>query len=233
MNNIIYFNKLEIVFKKYKYFKIMSNNYNRNPLPLLPKINPNIKISNNLYKPKNRFSQINAQINQKEIINSLKISKEKKPGTSINTKKPLYILPQIQVRKLAKTANNINDNNNKQNENQINIMQSKDEVYYHKYGNIAMNLLESDEELNKMYNELYGNNSEENKKKWMEENLFKREVFWTLIELYIKKNMDINKFIIKEIRKILQNKILDNTLAKSLKRIQFQYNEYMNNIHNF
>ena len=211
----------------------MSNNYNRNPLPLLPKINPNIKISNNLYKPKNRFSQLNAQINQKEIINSLKISKEKKPGTSINTKKPLYILPQIQVRKLAKTANNINDNNNKQNENQINIIQSKKEVYYHKYGNIAMNLLESDEELNKMYNELYGNNSEENKKKWMEENLFKREVFWTLIELYIKKNMDINKFIIKEIRKILQNKILDNTLAKSLKRIQFQYNEYMNNIHNF
>ena len=211
----------------------MSNNYNRNPLPLLPKINPNIKISNNLYKPKNRFSQLNAQINQKEIINSLKISKEKKPGTSINTKKPLYILPQIQVRKLAKTANNINDNNNKQNENQINIMQSKEEVYYHKYGNIAMNLLESDEELNKMYNELYGNNSEENKKKWMEENLFKREVFWTLIELYIKKNMDINKFIIKEISKILQNKILDNTLAQSLKRIQFQYNEYMNNIHNF
>ena len=146
----------------------MSNNYNRNPLPLLPKINPNIKISNNLYKPKNRFSQLNAQINQKEIINSLKISKEKKPGTSINTKKPLYILPQIQVRKLAKTANNINDNNNKQNENQINIIQSKEEVYYHKYGNIAMNLLENDEELNKMYNELYGNNSEENKKKWME-----------------------------------------------------------------
>ena len=211
----------------------MSNNYNRNPLPLLPKINPNIKISNNLYKPKNRFSQLNAQINQKEIINSLKISKEKKPGTSINTKKPLYILPQIQVRKLAKTANNINDNNNKQNENQINIIQSKEEVYYHKYGNIAMNLLESDEELNKMYNELYGKNSEENKKKWMEENLFKREVFWTLIELYIKKNLDINKFIIKEIRKILQNKILDNTLAKSLKMIQFQYNEYMNNIHNF
>ena len=96
-----------------------------------------------------------------------------------------------------------------------------------------MNLLENDDELNKMYNELYGNNSEENKKKWMEENLFKREVFWTLIELYIKKNMDINKFIIKEIRKILQNKILDNTLAKSLKMIQFQYNEYMNNIHNF
>ena len=211
----------------------MSNNYNRNLLPLLPKINPNIKISNNLYKPKNRFSQLNAQINQKEIINSLKISKEKKPGTSINTKKPLYILPQIQVRKLAKTANNINDNNNKQNENQINIIQSKEEVYYHKYGNIAMNLLENNEELNKMYNELYGKNSEENKKKWMEENLFKREVFWTLIELYIKKNMDINKFIIKEIRKILQNKILDNTLAQSLKRIQFQYNEYMNNIHNF
>ena len=211
----------------------MSNNYNRNPIPLLPKINPNIKISNNLYKPKNRFSQINAQINQKEIINSLKISKEKKPGTSINTKKPLYILPQIQVRKLAKTANNINDNNNKQNENQINIIQSKEEVYYHKYGNIAMNLLENNEELNKMYNELYGNHSEENKKKWMEENLFKREVFWTLIELYIKKNMDINKFIIKEIRKILQNKILDNALAQSLKRIQFQYNEYMNNIHNF
>jgi hypothetical protein len=69
-------------------------------------------------------------------------------------------------------------------------------------------------------------------KKLIEENLFKKEVFWTILEFYEKGRLDINNFIKNEIRKILKNKILDNSLAKSLKIVQFQYNEYINKIHN-
>ena len=93
-------------------------------------------------------------------------------------------------------------------------------------------MLENDEELKNMFNEININGCISDKKKWMEENLLKREVFWTMLEYYVKKNLDVNRFIRKEIHKILKNKILDNILAKSLKMIQFQYNEYINNIHN-
>ena len=216
----------------------MSNYYNRN---LLPKINFKAKIYNNIYKPRRMFSVVNADINQKEIIYSFKNLKEKKPGTSINTKKPIYILPEIPVKKLAKTAsiktnnnnnnNEINDDNKNINEPQINNEQSKEQTYYEKISDMALKLLENDEELKKLFNELNGKNVVEDKKKWIKDNIFKREVFWTILEFYFKKNLDVNDFIKKEIRKNIKNKILDNTLSKSLKLIQFQYNEYINNIH--
>ena len=95
-----------------------------------------------------------------------------------------------------------------------------------------MQLLENDEELKSMFNDLYGDKEINHKKILIEENLFKKEVFWTILEFYEKGNLDINNFIRKEIRKILKNKILDNSLAKSLKIVQFQYNEYINKIHN-
>ena len=216
----------------------MSNYYNRN---LLPKINSKAKIYNNIYKPRRMFSVVNADINQKEIIYSFKNLKEKKPGTSINTKKPIYILPEIPVKKLAKTAsiktnnnnnnNEINDDNKNINEPQINNEQSKEQTYYEKISDMALKLLENDEELKKLFNELNGKNVVEDKKKWIKDNIFKREVFWTILDFYFKKNLDVNDFIKKEIRKNIKNKILDNTLSKSLKLIQFQYNEYINNIH--
>ena len=220
----------------------MSNYYNRN---LLPKINSKAKIYNNIYKPKRMFSVVNADINQKEIIYSFKNLKEKKPGTSINTKKPIYSLPEIPVKKLSKTANmktnnNTNNNNNNEinddknrniNEAQINSEQRKEQAYYDKISDMALNLLENDEELKKLFNELNEKNVVEDKKKWIKDNIFKREVFWTILEFYFKKNLDVNDFIKKEIRKNIKNKILDNTLSKSLKLIQFQYNEYINNIH--
>ena len=83
-----------------------------------------------------------------------------------------------------------------------------------------------------MYNQLYGNEDINDKKKWIEENLFKREVFLTILESYIKNKIEINNFIKREISRILRNKLLDMQLSKSLKLIQFQYDEYINNIHN-
>ena len=226
----------------------MSNMYNRKYPNKLPRINSKVKIVNNLHQSKNIFPKVNVNLNQKDIVSSLRYSKEKKPGTSNITKKPIYILPEIPLRKLAKTAsiktngnnNNDIDNNNynnnanykQQNENQINDKINNEQNYYEKYENIALYLLENDEELKNLFNELNENGCISNTKKWIEENLLQREVFWTMLEFYVKKKLDVNRFIKREIHKLLKNKILDNTLAKSLKMIQFQYNEYINNIHN-
>ena len=226
----------------------MSNMYNRKYTNKLPRINSKVKIVNNLHQSKNIFPKVNVNLNQKDIVSSLRYSKEKKPGTSNITKKPIYILPEIPLRKLAKTAsiktngnnNNDIDNNNynnnanykQQNENQINDKINNEQNYYEKYENIALFLLENDDELKNLFNELNENSCISNSKKWIEENLLQREVFWTMLEFYVKKKLDVNRFIKREIHKLLKNKILDNTLAKSLKMIQFQYNEYINNIHN-
>ena len=215
----------------------MSNMYNRKYTNKLPRINSKVKIVNNLHQSKNIFPKVNVNMNQKDIVSSLRYSKEKKPGTSNITKKPIYILPEIPLRKLAKTASiktngNNNANYNQQNENQINDKINNEQNYYEKYENIALFLLENDEELKNLFNELNENICISNTKKWIEENLLQREVFWTMLEFYVKKKLDVNRFIKREIHKLLKNKILDNTLAKSLKMIQFQYNEYINNIHN-
>ena len=225
----------------------MSNMYNRKYSNKLPRINSKVKIVNNLHQSKNIFPKVNANMNQQDIVPSLRYIKEKKPGTSNITKKPIYILPEIPIRKLSKTANiktndinsNNNDNNNynknnytKQNENQINDKMNNVPNYYEKYENVSLFLLENDDELKNMFNELNENNPISDTKKWIEENLLQREVFWTMLEFYVKKKLDVNRFIKREIYKLLNNKILDNTLAKSLKIIQFQYNEYINNIHN-
>jgi len=222
--------------------------YNRKYTNKLPRINSKVKIVNNLHQSKNIFPKVNVNLNQKDIVSSLRYSKEKKPGTSNITKKPIYILPEIPLRKLAKTAsiktngnnnNDIDNNNynnnanyNQQNENQFNDKINNEQNYYEKYENIALLLLENDDELKNLFNELNENSCISNTKKWIEENLLQREVFWTMLEFYVKKKLDVNRFIKREIHKLLKNKILDNTLAKSLKMIQFQYNEYINNIHN-
>ena len=215
----------------------MSNIYNRNQFNLLPKIIFKSKFNYNFSKLRNKYS-INS--NHNEIIRPIRNSKDKKPGTSINSKKPIYILPEIPIKKLAKTSSIKTNNNNNddmknfvgQNGDPINVIQNQRQIYYEKYENIALQLLENDEELKTMFNNLYRENDVEHKKILIEENLFKKEVFWTIIEFYEKGNFDINNFIRKEIRKILKNKILDNSLAKSLKLVQFQYNEYINKIHN-
>ena len=217
--------------------------YNRKQTNILPRISSKIGMTKDLHQSKNTFSRVNANIKQNEIISTLRLSKEKKPGTSINTKKPIYILPEIPIKKLAKTSdikannnnNNIHNNNdyyNREIDNPNNDKQNKQKLYYEKYENTAFILLENDEELKNMFNEVNEYCNIPDIRNWLDENLLKKEVFWAMLEFYIKKNLDVNRFIKKEIYKILKNKILDNNLAKSLKLIQNQYNEYINNIHN-
>ena len=219
--------------------------YNRKLSNILPRINSKVIMKNNPHKSNDKLPKNNENINNQEKISAVRKSREKKPGTSINTKKPIYILPEIPIKKLAKTANiktnntnnninNNNDNNNYYGQNEVpnNEIYNNEGDYHIQYENISLFMLENDEELKNMFNEININGCISDKKKWMEENLLKREVFWTMLEYYAKKNLDVNRFIRKEIHKILKNKILDNALAKSLKMIQFQYNEYINNIHN-
>ena len=221
----------------------MSRINNRNLTNILPKINSKVKLENNMAKIKVSLPYVNSNINQLGNINILRYSKEKKPGTSITTKKPIYILPEIQPRKLSKTASiktNSNSLENKINNNDIgvnsieqNLVKKRKEVIdYQHYQNECLLLLINEEDIKKMYNQLYGNEDINDKKKWIEENLFKREVFLTILESYIKNKIEINNFIKREISRILRNKLLDAQLAKSLKLIQFQYDEYINNIHN-
>ena len=92
--------------------------------------------------------------------------------------------------------------------------------------------MENDNELKKMFEEIYDKSDYQSEKQWIEENLFNREVFKIMLESYAKKNGDVNSFIRNEISKILNNKKLDNMLLKSFKQIQFQYDEYINNVHN-
>ena len=221
----------------------MSRINNRNLTNILPKINSKVKLENNMAKIKVSLPFVNSNINQIGNINILRYSKEKKPGTSITTKKPIYILPEIQPRKLSKTASiktnsnslekKINNNDLGVNNMEQNLVKKRKEfIDYQHYQNECLLLLINEEDIKKMYNQLYGNEDINDKKKWIEENLFKREVFLTILESYIKNKIEINNFIKREISRILRNKLLDMQLSKSLKLIQFQYDEYINNIHN-
>lgn len=220
----------------------MSNRFIRgNQTNVLPRINSNSDLTSKNYKNKKAF--MNQNNNPLIIDKNFKIRPlEKKPGTSIDKKKPLYILPKIPIKKLSNTAgvkkNNLNNvgnfyqYNNYQNDNDNYNQIGLNTENYGEYENIGINLLDNDDELKKMFMEIYNKNDYESKKQWIDKNLFNREVFRVMLESYIKQNGDVNSFIRNEISKILNNKILDNMLLKSFKQIQFQYDEYINNIHN-
>lgn len=91
----------------------------------------------------------------------------------------------------ASNSNNINNNNyfnqfayqynnNVEGNNQIN-------EFYSNYKNISINILDNDNELKKMFEEIYDKSDYQSEKQWIEENLFNREVFRIMLESYAKK----------------------------------------------
>ena len=82
-----------------------------------------------------------------------------------------------------------------------------------------------------MFEKLYKNDYNA-KKKWVELNLFGREVFKIRLETYIKNKMDIPSFIKNEIQKILSNQYCDYIFAQSCKEIQAQCDEHLKDIDN-
>ena len=187
--------------------------FNRNQTNILPRIKSNIEIENNTQKNKILYIKPNTNnlnpTNKNIIINSL----EKKPRSSIDKKKPSYILPKIPIKKFSNTANiNINNINNinykpkpfefNENNNEIN------------FENISIDLLNNDNELKNMFDELYNKKDNIFKKEWLKENLFQKEVFKIILDSEIKNNRNISSFLRKEINKILKNMQLDNILLK-------------------
>ena len=147
-------------------------------------------------------------------------------------------------------SNNINYSQNHNNHNSNNIyhppsqvqinnesieerklINNKTVVDINNYKDISVNFLINNNELNKMFETLYKNDNN-TKKKWVEMNLFSREVFKIRLETYVKNKMDIPSFIKNEIHKILSNQYCDYVFAESYKLIQTQYDEHMKDIEN-
>ena len=147
-------------------------------------------------------------------------------------------------------SNNINYSQNHNNHNSNNIyhppsqvqinnesieerklINNKTVVDINNYKDISVNFLINNNELNKMFETLYKNDNN-TKKKWVEMNLFSREVFKIRLETYVKNKMDIPSFIKNEIHKILSNQYCDYVFAESYKQIQTQYDEHMKDIEN-
>lgn len=138
-------------------------------------------------------------------------------------------------------SNNINNNNiyhpppqvqiNNELIEERKLINNKTVVDINNYKDICVNFLINNNELNQMFEKLYKNDNN-TKKKWVEMNLFSREVFKIRLETYVKNKMDIPSFIKNEIHKILSNQYCDYVFAESYKQIQTQYEEHMKDIEN-
>lgn len=260
--------------------------YSRQKTTIMPKIIQSLKLER---KSPNEKKKLTGNENYYLRIKNEDISedkdKEKKPGTSIDPKKPINIFPKIYTNKAPPaTANspssmegeykinyingvknkksmldeddkvekfeNIQNNNitNSINVNQINhpqpqiqisndfleekkLIKNKKIVDINKYKDISINFLINNSELCEMFEKLY-KNDKNTKKKWVEQNLFGREVFKIRLETYIKNKVDIPSFIKNEIQKLLSNQYCDYVFKESYNQIQSQYDEHLRDIEN-
>jgi hypothetical protein len=170
-----------------------------------------------LAKYKNKNGKINImkrpinEINKEEYINYHKTNTINDKIINKNQNNPIIIN---------------NDNNPDTEKKSIN----KVVVDINKYKDICINILTNNIDLNKKFTEIYNNKI--NTKKWVENNLFGREVFKIRLEAYIKNKTDVLSFIKKEIEKIINNEYCDYIFSKSFKQIESQYNEHMKYIEN-
>ena len=168
-------------------------------------------------------------------ISNKKINITKRPFNEIN--KEEYIINYHKT-------NTINDKiiNKNQNQNNPIIINSDNKaetekktinkvvIDINKYKDICINILTNNIDLNKKFTEIYSNKN--NTKKWIENNLFGREVFKVRLEAYIKNKTDVLSFIKKEIEKIINNEYCDYLFSKSFKQIESQYNDHIKYIEN-
>ena len=112
------------------------------------------------------------------------------------------------------------------------MINNKTSVDINKYKDISINFLINNSELSQMFEKLYKNDYNA-KKKWVDVNLFGREVFKIRLETYIKNKKDIPSFIKNEIHKLLSNQYCDYVFAQSTKEIEEQCDEHLKDIENF
>ena len=246
----------------------------KNPLAysLMPKIPNNFVIQNSKTSENNKIFLSKEKSNRNNMHSNVNISKkvlikdnEKKPGSSIERKKHMYLFPKINQTKLPGTANikdpdliknlseineqkkeenfssanniinnyNVVNNNNMINQNNVKKYVNNKNIIVdiNNYKDISINFLVNNNELKEMFEELYRNDYNA-KKKWIELNLFGRDVFKIRLETYIKNKQDIPSFIKNEIYKLLSNQYLDYQFSQSYKQIETQSDELMKNIEN-
>ena len=186
------------------------------PINIFPKIT-SMKIppstANNILLEEDLMNQINnkisinkklmQEINKEEYINFHKIE-------TINN------IGHININNTKITNNNNEEKEKKSNKIIVDI---------NKYKDICINILSNNSDLNKMFLEIYNDGT--NIKKWVESNLFGREVFKIRLETYIKNKTDVLSFIKKEIEKIINNEYCDYLFSKSYKEIENQYDEHI------
>ena len=172
------------------------------------------ELANQLNNKININKKLMEEINKDEYFNFHKIETINNIG-HININNPKIII-------------NDNDNNEiKEKEKK----QNKKEIDINKYKDICVNILSNNADINKMFSEIYKEGSN-NAKKWVETNLFGREVFKIRLETYIKNKTDVLSFIKKEIEKIINNEYCDYLFSKSYKEIENQYDEHIKYIEN-
>ena len=253
------------------------SNYTKHKTSIMPKITQNLRLNNRKSYTRNEANHYKSNIPDT-------LDNEKKPGSSIDRKKPIYIFPKISSTKVppgtanAMTSslppsykinnlklkksmrdetdkdeyignNNININNDAFNNNikinnpveqiEINInndlnkekklVNNKIVVNINNYKDISINFLINNNELSQMFEKLYKNYYNA-KKKWVELNLFGKEVFKIRLETYIKNKMDIPSFIKNEIYKLLSNQYYDLVFKQSYKQIEEKYDEHIKEI---
>ncbi len=262
---------------------------------IMPKIPQNLIMRSRNSNEDNPFKQKEDKYytKLKNSYNNVLLDKEKKPSSSKDRKKPIYIFPKItpskappstansisvmnypvQIYKINNNINEINtkkkileetdkEDNNIENNNKINInynhiptninlvksqqavknnneiieekkmLNNKTFVDINNYKDISINFLINNSELSQMFEKLYKNDYNA-KKKWVELNLFGREVFKIRLETYIKNKKDIPSFIKNEIHKLLSNQYCDYVFAQSYKEIEEQCDEHLKDIENF
>ena len=157
------------------------------------------------------------EVNKEEMIKFHK-SNTINNNTSKNEEKPTIIKLEI---------NDLKENEkNKQEEKK-----PKNIIDINKYKDICINILTNNNDLNKMFQEIYDNKI--NCKKWVESTLFGKEIFKVRLESYIKSKTDVLSFIKKEIEKLLNNEYCDFLFNKSVKQVDEEYNEHIKYIESY
>ena len=178
-------------------------------MKILPSTANNVLLEEELTNQINNKININKkimqEINKEEYLNFHKIETISNIG-HININNPITITDKKEKKK------------------------DKIVIDINKYKDICANILSNNTDLNKMFTEIYNDGT--NAKKWIEKNLFGKEVFKIRLEAYIKNKTDLLSFIKNEIEKIINNEYCDYMFSKSCKEIENQYDEHMKYIEN-
>ena len=110
------------------------SNYTKHKTTIMPKITQSLRMDNrnlnekkSLTRKEDPYFAKNSNLNNPELLEN-----ERKPGTSIDRKKPIYVFPKITPSKAPpSTASSVNTGNQIPiyKINKINIIKSKNQIY--------------------------------------------------------------------------------------------------------